>query len=129
MNVHPHFTDLAIFGLAYHDAPDVHPFTSAAAAECAAVFSGEPGARAENLSGLEGHLGLVLGQVAPVGADGGMTGLLGGEGAVLKHGVGREHRRDGVGVALLPALAERLDQRSKGVAHAANIPEKSGTPR
>src|SRR2546425_13325495 len=70
MPIHPHFGDLAILRLTEDSASCVHPLPGTAPAVGAAELGGEPRSRRVDLSGLERHLGLVGGDVLPVGPDG-----------------------------------------------------------
>src|SRR2546430_17309559 len=65
--VHPHFGDLAVLGLAEDGPAGVHPFAAAAPAVGATKLGREPGAGNVQLPGLEGHVGLGLGNVLQIG--------------------------------------------------------------
>src|SRR6267143_2990989 len=121
MPVHPHLADLAVFRLTKDRASRVHLLSRAAAPKHAAELRSEPRSRDVDLSRREVDLGLVEGDVLPVDADRGDAAVGLAERRLEEHGVVTEHRRDGLDVAALPALAEGIDQRAKDFAHGRNI--------
>src|SRR2546430_2983738 len=79
----------------------------------------EPRARDVHLAGLERHVGLVLRDVVPVGADGVEAGALGAERGLEKHGIGGEDGDDLIHGAVLPPAAKRFQQLAIGLGHGA----------
>src|SRR5689334_438902 len=127
MPVHPHLADLTVLGLTKDRAPRVDPFTRTAAPIRAPKLGCEPGTSDVDLPGLERHLRLIGGHVAPIGADRleARAGLA--EGSFAEHGVGSEYRCDFVDCAALPSAAKCFQQLTIGLLHRANI-RQSGTP-
>src|SRR3989449_118001 len=121
--VHPHFGDLAVLGLAEDGPAGVHPFAAAAPTVGATKLGREPGAGDVQLSGLEGHVGLVLGNVLPIRADRVNAGALGAERGFEEDGIGGEDGGDLIYSAALPPAAKRIQQLAIGLGHGANIRE------
>src|SRR6266576_269092 len=119
MPVHPHLADLTVLGLAEDRPAGVHPLAAAAPAVGAPELGREPRARDVQLAGLERHVGLVLRDVLPVGADGVDARAPGAERGLEKHGIGGEDGGDLIHGAALPPAAKRIQQLAIGLGHGA----------
>src|SRR3989442_1525444 len=119
MPVHPHFADLAVFGLAENGAAGVHPLSRAAPAVGAAELGREPGTGNVHLAGLERRLRLVGRYVFPIGADRLQASALLTERRLEEYGGGREHGGDLLHGTLLPAVSKRIQQLAIRVVHGA----------
>src|ERR1700704_3540388 len=120
MPVHPHLADLAVFRLAEDRPACIYLFPRASTPKRAAKLRGKPRPRHIHLARGEVGLGLVQRNVLPVRPNRREPVIGLAEGRLEKHRVVAEDRADHLDVALLPPLAERVDQRAILV-HARNI--------
>src|SRR5437867_12233843 len=119
--VHPHLGNLPILGLTKNRPARVHLFPCPTASECAAKLRRKPWSRRVNLARRKIRFGLIQRDILPVRPDGGHPTIRVAEWRLQKDGVVRENRADGLDVPPLPALAECVDQDSKGLIHGAPI--------
>src|SRR2546425_7801371 len=129
MPVHPHLTDLAVFGLTENRPTRIHLFAGAAAPERAAKFCRKPRPRRVNLARRKIGLGLVQRDVLPIGPDRRHPPIGSTERRLEKHGILSEDGADRLDIAPLPPLAECVDQRSIIAIHARKYtpPHTSGS--